>query len=153
MFAVIEAFKGYDNLLALFAGNEVVNDEQSAAVSPRYVKAVVRDMKNYIAAHVYRSIPIGYSAADDLKVALVQLSLLIVVPCWIARVFDLWWYLCWLLWCQYISMYTSLWSLLIIRVRGPNFHVEWIQYIDSRLYKLLSTHHFRILPPKQLSNV
>ena len=81
MFAVIEAFKGYDNLLALFAGNEVVNDEQSAAVSPRYVKAVVRDMKNYIAAHVYRSIPIGYSAADDLKVALVQLSLLIVVPC------------------------------------------------------------------------
>jgi hypothetical protein len=81
VFAVIEAFKGYDNLLALFAGNEVVNDEQSAAVSPRYVKAVVRDMKNYIAAHVYRSIPIGYSAADDLKVALVQLSLLIVVPC------------------------------------------------------------------------
>jgi hypothetical protein len=81
VFAVIEAFKGYDNLLALFAGNEVVNDEQSAAVSPRYVKAVVRDMKNYIAAHVYRSIPIGYSAADDLKVALVQLNLLIIVPC------------------------------------------------------------------------
>lgn len=70
MFAVVEAFKGYDNLLALFAGNEVVNDEQSAAVSPRYVKAVVRDMKNYIAAHVYRAIPIGYSAADDLKAAL-----------------------------------------------------------------------------------
>jgi len=68
VFAVIEAFKGYDNLIALFAGNEVVNDEQSAAVSPRYVKAVVRDMKNYIAAHVYRAIPIGYSAADDLKV-------------------------------------------------------------------------------------
>ena len=81
MFAVIEAFKGYDNLLALFAGNEVVNDEESAAVSPRYVKAVVRDMKNYIAAHVYRSIPIGYSAADDLKVAFLHLILLIVVPC------------------------------------------------------------------------
>ena len=68
VFAVIEAFKGYDNVLALFAGNEVVNDGQSAAVSPRYVKAVVRDMKNYIAAHVSRAIPIGYSAADDLKV-------------------------------------------------------------------------------------
>jgi len=81
VFAVIEAFKGYDNLLALFAGNEVVNDEESAAVSPRYVKAVVRDMKNYIAAHVYRSIPIGYSAADDLKVAFLHLILLIVVPC------------------------------------------------------------------------
>jgi hypothetical protein len=55
-------------LLAFFAGNEVVNDVKSAAVSPRYVKAVVRDMKNYIAAHVSRAIPIGYSAADDLKV-------------------------------------------------------------------------------------
>ena len=73
VFAVIEAFKGYDNLLALFAGNEVVNDVQSAAVSPRYVKAVVRDMKNYIAAHVSRAIPIGYSAADDLKVVSIKI--------------------------------------------------------------------------------
>ena len=69
MFSVIEAFKGYDNVLGLIAGNEVVNDVKSAAVSPRYVKAVIRDMKNYIAAHVSRAIPIGYSAADDLKVA------------------------------------------------------------------------------------
>lgn len=68
VFAVIEAFKGYDNTLAFFAGNEVVNDPQSAQVSPRYVKAVVRDMKNYIAAHLSRRIPVGYSAADDLRV-------------------------------------------------------------------------------------
>ena len=72
VFAVIEAFKGYHNLLALFAGNEVVNDEPSASVSPRYVKAVVRDIKNYIAARVARPIPIGYSAADDLKVNQVE---------------------------------------------------------------------------------
>jgi hypothetical protein len=52
----------------MFAGNEVINDAQSAAVSPRYMKAVVRDMKNYITAHVGRSKPVGYSAADDLKV-------------------------------------------------------------------------------------
>ena len=52
----------------MFAGNEVVNDAKSAAVSPRYMKAVIRDMKNYISAHVSRKIPIGYSAADDLKV-------------------------------------------------------------------------------------
>lgn len=68
VFAVVEAFKGYDNTLAFFAGNEVVNDPQSAEVSPRYVKAVVRDMKNYIAAHLGRAIPVGYSAADDLRV-------------------------------------------------------------------------------------
>jgi hypothetical protein len=68
IFSVIEAFKGYDNFLAVFAGNEVVNDDESAQMSPRYVKAVIRDMKNYIAAHVSRPIPVGYSAADDLKV-------------------------------------------------------------------------------------
>lgn len=68
IFSVIEAFKGYDNFLGVFAGNEVVNDDKSAQMSPRYVKAVVRDMKNYIAAQVSRPIPVGYSAADDLKV-------------------------------------------------------------------------------------
>ena len=68
IFAVIEAFKGYDNFLAVFAGNEVINDEVSAQMSPRYMKAVIRDLKNYIAAHVARPIPVGYSAADDLKV-------------------------------------------------------------------------------------
>ena len=70
IFAVIEAFKGYDNFLAVFAGNEVINDDQSAKMSPRYMKDVIRDMKNYIAAHVSRPIPVGYSAADDLKVVL-----------------------------------------------------------------------------------
>lgn len=69
LFAVIEAFKGYDNFMAVFAGNEVINDDQSAAVSPRYQKAVIRDLKNYIAAHCSRAIPVGYSAADDLKVS------------------------------------------------------------------------------------
>jgi len=54
----------------VFAGNEIVNDAESAEMSPRYVKAVIRDMKNYIAAHVARPIPVGYSAADDLKVCL-----------------------------------------------------------------------------------
>lgn len=70
IFSVIEAFKGYDNFLGVFAGNEVVNDDKSSQMSPRYVKAVIRDMKNYIAAHVSRPIPVGYSAADDLKVLL-----------------------------------------------------------------------------------
>jgi 1,3-beta-glucanosyltransferase GAS4 len=68
IFAVVEAFKGYDNTLAFFAGNEVVNDAESAEASPRYVKAVIRDLKQYIAAHLSRQIPVGYSAADDLRV-------------------------------------------------------------------------------------
>jgi hypothetical protein len=80
IFSVIEAFKGYDNFLAMFAGNEVINDAQSAAVSPRYQKAVIRDMKNYIAAQVSRPIPVGYSAADDLKVYLNRRELT-TVPC------------------------------------------------------------------------
>jgi Glucanosyltransferase len=81
VFAVIEAFKGYDNTLALFAGNEVVNDPESSAVSPRYVKAVIRDMKNYIAANVARKIPVGYSAADDLRVLTLAIRFLIPVSC------------------------------------------------------------------------
>jgi 1,3-beta-glucanosyltransferase GAS4 len=72
VFSVIEAFKGYPNTLAMFAGNEVINDNVSAAMSPRYQKAVIRDMKDYIAKHVSRPIPVGYSAADDLKVENVE---------------------------------------------------------------------------------
>ncbi|KAK9454504.1 Glucanosyltransferase-domain-containing protein [Dipodascopsis uninucleata] len=66
VFQVIEAFAGYNNTLAFFAGNEVINDNQSAAASPNYVKAVVRDMKNYISNNIKRTIPVGYSAADVL---------------------------------------------------------------------------------------
>lgn len=67
VFQVIEAFKDYPNLLGFFSGNEVVNDEKSAAVSPPYLRAIQRDMKQYIAKHANRSIPVGYSAADELS--------------------------------------------------------------------------------------
>ncbi|KAK7207924.1 Glucanosyltransferase-domain-containing protein [Myxozyma melibiosi] len=66
VFAVIEAFAGYNNTLGFFAGNEVVNNETSAEASPHYVKAVVRDMKEYMGNHTIRQIPVGYSSADDL---------------------------------------------------------------------------------------
>ncbi|CAN6674798.1 probable 1,3-beta-glucanosyltransferase Gas3p [Trichomonascus vanleenenianus] len=65
VFGVIDAFKGYPNLLGFFSGNEVVNDAASAAVVPKYIRAVQRDMKQYIAKHANRTIPVGYSAADD----------------------------------------------------------------------------------------
>lgn len=66
VFKVVEQFGGYNNTLGFFAGNEIVNDRVSARNSPRYVKAVVRDIKQYIDANLDRKIPVGYSAADDL---------------------------------------------------------------------------------------
>lgn len=63
VFATIDAFKGYDNLLGFFAANEVINDENTTSAAP-YVKAVIRDMKAYIKAQAKRFIPVGYSAAD-----------------------------------------------------------------------------------------
>ncbi|ODV98342.1 hypothetical protein PACTADRAFT_37235 [Pachysolen tannophilus NRRL Y-2460] len=66
IFKIVEQFSYYNNTLAFFAGNEVVNDRRSAKASSTYVKAVIRDLKNYIQNNSPRSIPVGYSAADDL---------------------------------------------------------------------------------------
>lgn len=60
---VISAFAKYDNLLGFFAGNEIVNTATGTAASP-YIKASVRDAKNFIKDMGYRAIPVGYSAAD-----------------------------------------------------------------------------------------
>lgn len=64
---IIHQFAGYNNTLGFFAGNEVINDEISARESPHYLKAIVRDMHLYMKKHSPRDIPIGYSAADDLR--------------------------------------------------------------------------------------
>lgn len=66
IWGIVDAFKGYPNVLGFFAGNEVVDDAMSAQVSPQYVRAVIRDLKDYIALHADRPIPVGYSAADDI---------------------------------------------------------------------------------------
>ncbi|KAK4122966.1 glycoside hydrolase family 72 protein [Parathielavia appendiculata] len=63
-FAVVEAFKNYPNTLAFFSGNEVLNNEDTGATVPPYMRAVTRDIKNYVKKHVSRPIPVGYSAAD-----------------------------------------------------------------------------------------
>lgn len=63
-FAVVEGFKNYPNTLAFFSGNEVISDEKVAEHVPPYVRAVTRDLKNYIKNHSERQIPVGYSAAD-----------------------------------------------------------------------------------------
>lgn len=67
VFEVVEQFGAYNNTLGFFAGNEVVNDKMSAKNSPVYIKTVIKDIKQYILRNLYRPIPVGYSAADDLK--------------------------------------------------------------------------------------
>ncbi|KAJ5554975.1 hypothetical protein N7535_007418 [Penicillium sp. DV-2018c] len=63
IFATMEKFAKYDNTLAFFSGNEVINDGPSSKAAP-YVKAVTRDMRTYLRARKLREIPVGYSAAD-----------------------------------------------------------------------------------------
>lgn len=63
IFATIDAFEKYSNTLLFFSGNEVINSDNNTNCAP-YIKAVTRDMKQYIGNRGYRSIPVGYSAAD-----------------------------------------------------------------------------------------
>ncbi|ANB13514.1 Gas3p [Sugiyamaella lignohabitans] len=70
VFGVIDAFKGYPNVLGFFSGNEVVNDKGSAEATPQYIRAVQRDMKQYISLHADRPIPVGYSSTDDIALRL-----------------------------------------------------------------------------------
>lgn len=63
IFATIDKFAKYTNTLAFFSGNEVINDDKTTSAAP-YVKAVTRDMRNYLKSMKYRQIPVGYSAAD-----------------------------------------------------------------------------------------
>lgn len=63
IFATIDKFHSYTNVLAFFSANEVINDGTTTGAA-RYVKAVTRDMRQYLASRAYRKIPVGYSAAD-----------------------------------------------------------------------------------------
>ncbi|OQE38411.1 hypothetical protein PENCOP_c008G00490 [Penicillium coprophilum] len=63
IFATMEKFAKYDNTLAFFSGNEVVDDGPSSAAAP-YVKAVTRDMRTFLRSRKLRKVPVGYSAAD-----------------------------------------------------------------------------------------
>lgn len=63
LFATVDAFANYDNTLLFFSGNEVINDDETTNCAP-YVKAVTRDLRQYIGSRGYRKIPVGYSAAD-----------------------------------------------------------------------------------------
>lgn len=64
VFATVEMFAKYKNTLAFFSGNEVINDQNDTDKSAPYVKAVTRDIKNYMNSRGLRHVPVGYSAAD-----------------------------------------------------------------------------------------
>ncbi|KAK1752352.1 Glucanosyltransferase-domain-containing protein [Echria macrotheca] len=64
VFATIDEFAKYENTMAFFSGNEVIHDEKETTLAARYVKAVTRDMRQYIRTRASRPIPVGYSAAD-----------------------------------------------------------------------------------------
>lgn len=63
VFATIDSFANFTNTLGFFSANELINEEEYFDLSP-YIKAVTRDMKQYMRAQGYRTIPVGYAAAD-----------------------------------------------------------------------------------------
>lgn len=64
IFATIDEFGKYPNTMAFFSGNEVIHDEKETTLTAPYVKAVTRDMRQYIRTRFDRPILVGYSAAD-----------------------------------------------------------------------------------------
>jgi hypothetical protein len=63
VFSTVDMFARYDNTLAFFSGNEVINDGPSSKAAP-YIKAVTRDIRSYLSSQKLRKVPVGYSAAD-----------------------------------------------------------------------------------------
>ncbi|MCJ1398501.1 hypothetical protein MMC11_001701 [Xylographa trunciseda] len=61
--AVLDAFHGYDNLAGVFVGNEVLSFANGSTAAP-YIKAAAKYVKAYRDSKGYRTIPVGYSAAD-----------------------------------------------------------------------------------------
>ena len=71
VFATMDAFANYTNILGFISGDNVISydleDSGSNSINTLpYIKAVVRDMKQYIGSRGYRSIPVGYASSAGL---------------------------------------------------------------------------------------
>lgn len=62
--SVVDLMQQYTNTIGFFAGNEVSNEATNTNASA-YVKAAVRDTKNYIKEMNYRPMGVGYATNDD----------------------------------------------------------------------------------------
>lgn len=72
----LDAFAKYEYLLAVVAGNEVINGDQSTSAAP-YVKAAIRNIKAYRDGQGYREILVGYAAADVIDLRLDTMNYMI----------------------------------------------------------------------------
>ncbi|MCJ1336794.1 hypothetical protein MMC09_002072 [Bachmanniomyces sp. S44760] len=63
MTATLDAFANFDNLFAVYVGNEVISDSKTSISAP-YIKAAGRDIKAYRDGQNYRPIPVGYAAVS-----------------------------------------------------------------------------------------
>ncbi|MCJ1419557.1 hypothetical protein MMC32_005912 [Xylographa parallela] len=60
MYTVIDAFKDYENVLGFWVGNTIFGVRQTLESTPGYLRAIVRDAKEYIARNADRKVPVGY---------------------------------------------------------------------------------------------
>ncbi|RDW88963.1 putative GEL1 protein-1 [Coleophoma cylindrospora] len=114
VFATIDAFANYTNTMAFLSGNEVINDANNTDCAP-YIKAVTRDMKQYIGDRGYRSIPVGYSAAD---VSSNQFLMAEYMNCGTSDARGDFYAINDYSWCDPSSMTTSGWDILVQNYTG-----------------------------------
>ncbi|KAL9077774.1 MAG: hypothetical protein Q9161_000146 [Pseudevernia consocians] len=60
--AVIDAMQVFNNTFRFLVGDDIAGPPNK--ISP-FIRAAVRDMKNYMASKGYRNIPVGYAASDN----------------------------------------------------------------------------------------
>ncbi|KAK4132116.1 glycoside hydrolase family 72 protein [Trichocladium antarcticum] len=72
--AILDAFAGYDNVLALGIGQETITSNSNSTTVAPSLKAAARDLRAYRHARGYRAIPLSYSVADaeQLRLATAQ---------------------------------------------------------------------------------
>lgn len=83
---LIDSLHEYSNLFGVIVASEIVTDRNRTAEMP-FVKAAVRDVKNYIKTKGYRNILVGYTGSDDVAVQKVP-SYLVCADVWNNPVID-----------------------------------------------------------------